>query len=179
MRVLGSRSNRWAGTWLSKGQGAWLLSTYKTTYSKLYQKPRDSEYSEHCLFIFTCWAPAQVPGMSVETQSVVNAFCQIQNLYKQKSDNLISVLKMHYAMASHFPPSESQSPDLDSLALAASLAVLPSRPPPLQLLWQGTAHFALALLEAWTHSTYVKGHLFYFKIFPKCQLFIKSFPLPF
>ena len=128
MRVLGSRSNSWAGTWLSKGQGAWLLSTYKTTYSKLYQKPRDSEYSEHCLFIFTCWAPAQVPGMSVETQSVVNAFCQIQNLYKQKSDNLISVLKMHYAMTSHFPPSESQSPDLDSLALAASLAVLPTPP---------------------------------------------------
>lgn len=65
---------------------------------------------------------------------------------------------MHYAMASHFPPSESQSPDLDSLALAASLAVLPIPPsllpPPdpvlLQLLLQGTAHFALAVLQAWT-----------------------------
>lgn len=80
MWVLGSRSNSWAGTWLSKRQGEWLLSTYKMTYSKLYQEPRDSECSEDCLFIFTCRAPAQMPGMSVETQSVVNAFCQIQNL---------------------------------------------------------------------------------------------------
>lgn len=77
MQVLGSRCNSWAGTWLSKGQGEWLLSTFKMTYSKLYQKPSDSECSEDCLFIFTCWAPAQVPGMS--SRNLISGECILSN----------------------------------------------------------------------------------------------------
>lgn len=65
------------------------LSTYKMTYSKLYQEPRDSECSEDCLFIFTCRAPAQMPGMSVNP---ISGECILSNSESLKTCQIISFL---------------------------------------------------------------------------------------
>lgn len=134
IRVLRSRSRRWAGAWLSKGQGQWILSRPRMTYNKLYQKSSDHVASEdeNCLFISTCWAPSssawRISRNPVSGEYILsNKLRAFTNLSQKTS---FSVLKMHCAMASHFPQSESQSPVLGNLVLAASLTAMTTLPSP-------------------------------------------------
>lgn len=134
IRVLRSRSRRWAGAWLSKGQGQWILSRPRMTYNKLYQKSSDHVASEdeNCLFISTCWAPSssawRISRNPVSGEYILsNKLRAFTNLSQKIS---FSVLKMHCAMASHFPQSESQSPVLGDLVLAASLTAMTTLPSP-------------------------------------------------